>query len=286
MKRAFLKGAIAVFAFAVIRPAAAADLSANMPLKALVVPPPSDWTGYYIGGHFGYAAGTSNWVATQRSASGPRLNGSIELFNSYDAFKGTGSYFAGLQAGYNRMLPSRFLVGIEADFSSPNTVAGSQTAASLSSGQASYSDTVLQLGTARGRLGYVFDHWLVYGTAGVAWSYDKLQRTQLAGMPAGGNVVPGATETALLWRWGWAAGAGVEIPIAPNWSAKIEYLATEFGNGQKNFSTAGQAFSSDLSIQSLRLGVNYRLGADLSKSDAWTKGVSPPDSDNCTAKRL
>ena len=210
----------------------------------------------------------------------PTLNGSIELFNSYDAFKGTGSYFAGLQAGYNRMLPSRFLVGIEADFSSPNTVAGSQTVASLLSGQASYSDTVLQLGTARGRLGYVFDRWLVYGTAGVAWSYDKLQRTQLAGMPAGGNVVPGATETALLWRWGWAAGAGVEIPIAPNWSAKLEYLATEFGNRQKNFPAAGQAFSSDLSIQSLRLGVNYRLGADLSKSDAFTKGVPPPDSDN------
>ena len=210
----------------------------------------------------------------------PTLNGSIDLFNSYDAFKGTGSYFAGLQAGYNRMLPSRFLVGIEADFSSPNTIAGSQTVASLLSGQASYSDTVLQLGTARGRLGYVFDRWLVYGTAGVAWSYDKLQRTQLAGMPAGGNVVPGATETALLWRWGWAAGAGVEIPIAPNWSAKLEYLATEFGNRQKNFSAAGQAFSSDLSIQSLRLGVNYQLGADLSKSDAFTKGVSPPDSDN------
>ena len=210
----------------------------------------------------------------------PTLNGSIELFNSYDAFKGTGSYFAGLQAGYNRMLPSRFLVGIEADFSSPNTVAGSQTVASLLSGQASYSDTVLQLGTARGRLGYVFDRWLVYGTAGVAWSYDKLQRTQLAGMPAGGNVVPGATETALLWRWGWAAGAGVEIPIAPNWSAKLEYLATEFGNRQKSFPAAGQAFSSDLSIQSLRLGVNYQLGADLSKSDAFTKGVAPPDSDN------
>jgi high affinity Mn2+ porin len=280
MKRAFLKGAIAVFAFAVIRPAAAADLSANMPLKALVVPPPSDWTGYYIGGHFGYAAGTSNWVATQRSASGPRLNGSIELFNSYDAFKGTGSYFAGLQAGYNRMLPSRFLVGIEADFSSPNTIAGSQTVASLLSGQASYSETVLQLGTARGRLGYVFDHWLVYGTAGVAWSYDKLQRTQLAVMPAGGNVVPGATETALLWRWGWAAGAGVEIPIATNWSAKLEYLATDFGNRQKSFPAVGQAFSSDLSIQSLRLGLNYQLGAELSKSDALTMGVSPPDSDN------
>ena len=280
MKRAFVKGAIAFFAFAVIRPAAGADPSVTMPLKALAVPAPSDWTGFYLGGHFGYATGTSNWVATQGGASAPTLNGSLDFFNSYDAFKGTGSYYAGLQAGYNRMLPSRFLVGIEADFSSPNTIAGSQTIASALSGQASYRDTVLQLGTARGRVGYVFDHWLVYGTGGVAWTYDKLERTQLAGMPVGGSAVVGTTEAALLWRWGWAAGAGVEVPIARNWSAKLEYLATEFGNRQKSFPAAGQAFSSDLSMQSLRLGVNYQLGADLSKSDVFTKGVSPLDSDN------
>jgi high affinity Mn2+ porin len=280
MKRAFVKGAIAFFAFAVIRPAAAADPLATMPLKALAVPALSDWTGFYLGGHFGYATGTSNWVATQGGAAAPTLNGSLDLFNSYDAFKGTGSFFAGLQAGYNHLLPSRFLVGIEADFSAPNTIAGSQTIASALSGQASYRDTVLQLGTARGRVGYVFDHWLVYGTGGIAWTYDKLERTQLAGMPVGGNAVAGTTEAALLWRWGWAAGAGVEVPIARNWSAKLEYLATEFGNREKSFPAAGQAFRSDLSMQSLRLGVNYQLGADLSKSDVFTKGISPVDSDN------
>src|SRR6202022_4658987 len=85
------------------------------------VPTAPDWTGFYLGGHFGYAAGTSNWVATQGGASAPTLNGSLDLFNSYDAFKGTGSFFAGLQAGYNHLLPSHFLIGIEADFSSPNT---------------------------------------------------------------------------------------------------------------------------------------------------------------------
>jgi high affinity Mn2+ porin len=280
MKRAFVKGAIAFFAFAVIRPAAAADPSATMTLKALAAPALSDWTGFYLGGHFGYATGTSNWVATKGGAAAPTLNGSLDLFNSYDAFKGTGSYYAGLQAGYNHMFPSRFLVGIEADFSSPNTIAGGQTIASALNGQASYRDTVLQMGTARGRVGYVFDHWLVYGTGGVAWTYDKLERTQLAGMPVGGSAVAGTTEAALLWRWGWAAGAGVEVPIARNWSAKLEYLATEFGNRQKSFPAAGQAFSSDLSMQSLRLGVNYQLGADLAKSDVFTKGISPLDSDN------
>jgi high affinity Mn2+ porin len=280
MKRAFLQGAFAVFALAVIRPAAAADLSAAMPVKALAAPAPFDWTGFYLGGHFGYATGTSNWTATQPGFPASTLTGSLDLFNSYDAFKGTGSYFAGLQAGYNRMLPSHFLVGVEADFSSPNTIAGSQTFSSALSGQASYTDTILQFGTVRGRVGYVFDRWLVYGTGGVAWSYDKLERTQLAGMPAGGSAGLGTTEAALLWRWGWAAGAGVEVPIAPKWSAKLEYLATGFGDRQKNFPAAGQAFSSDLSMQMLRLGVNYQLGGNFSKSDVFTKGVSPLDSAN------
>ena len=276
MKRAFFTGAIALFASVVIRPAAAADLAATPPLKALPAPVPSDWTGFYLGGHFGYAAGTSNWVATQGGAPASTLNGSLNLFNSYDAFKGTGSFFAGLQAGYNRMLPSHFLVGIEADVSAPNTIAG--TISSALNGQASYSDTVLQMGTVRGRVGYVFDHWLLYGTGGVAWTYDKLERTQLAGMPVGGSVVAGTTEAGLLWRWGWAAGVGVEVPIAPSWSAKLEYLSTEFGNRQKSFPGAAQAFNSDLSMQSLRLGVNYQLGADLSKSDVFTKGVPSLDS--------
>jgi high affinity Mn2+ porin len=99
-------------------------------------------------------------------------------------------------------------------------------------------------------------------------------------MPVGGNVAIGTTEAALLWRWGWAAGAGVEVPIAPNWSAKLEFLATEFGNRQKSFPLAGQAFTSDLSMQSVLLGVNYQLGGDLLKSDAFIKGVPPLDTDN------
>ena len=45
----------------------AADLSGALPSKA---PPPAasasyDWTGVYVGGHLGYATGSSDWTATQ-----------------------------------------------------------------------------------------------------------------------------------------------------------------------------------------------------------------------------
>jgi high affinity Mn2+ porin len=198
MKQTSLTGVITFFAFALLRPVTAADLG-TMPVKALTAAAPSDWTGFYLGGHFGYATGMSDWAATQGGAAAP-LSGSIDFFNSYDAFKGTGSYFAGMQAGYNYMLPSRFLLGIEMDFSTPNTMAGSQTVSPVSSGQASYTDTVLDFGTLRGRFGYAFGDWLVYGTGGFAWTYDKPERTQLAGMPVGGDVAIGTTEAALLWR--------------------------------------------------------------------------------------
>ncbi|MBU6463748.1 MAG: carbohydrate porin [Bradyrhizobium sp.] len=251
-----------------VNAAAAADLPLKAPAAADTV---FNWTGFYIGGHFGYAAGRANWLATDVGAAAPVVSESFDLFNEYDAFKGTGSYFAGLQAGYNYLLPSHWLIGLEADISAPNTLAGSQTISTPLDGQANYSDTVLQFGTARARLGYAFDRVLVYGTGGLAWTYDKLERTQLVG----GNIGVGTTEAALLWRWGWAAGAGIEFPVAPSWTAKVEYLATGFGGGRKLFPAAGQSFDSDLSMQSLRVGLNYQLGGDLAKSDVFTKGVQP-----------
>lgn len=116
-----------------------------------------------------------------------------------------------------------------------------------------------KLAAMEGRVGYVLDkNWLVYGTGGFAWSYDQLTRTQLAG----GTQPPGTDEGGFLWRFGWAAGAGVEIPVAPNWSARLEYLYTGFGNRSRDFNVSGEAFNSSLSLQEVRLGLNYKLFAD------------------------
>jgi high affinity Mn2+ porin len=247
MKLAYL---FVVLAFAVHQPAAGADLPLKMPLKTLSNASPFDWTGFYFGGHLGYATGTSNWVATMTGASTPPLSGSVDLFKSYDAFKGTGSYFSGLQAGYNYKLPSRLVVGIESDISPPNTITGTQVISSHLIGQASYDDTVLGSGTARGRIGYTVGQWLTDGTGGFAWTYDQLTRTQFPGMPAGGGAGGGTAESAFLWRLGWAAGAGVEVPIGPNWTAKLEYLFLDFGRRGVTF---GQQFDAEFALQSIGL---------------------------------
>lgn len=276
MIRTCLFGIVAISAVALHEPAGGADL----PVQTQENPSPFNWTGFYFGGHVGYGAGTSDWVARTTATSGPPLSGSIDLFNSFDAFKGTGSFSNGLQAGYNYLLPSRFVVGIEADISAPNTLAGTQGILSSLIGQATYSDTVLDSGTARGRFGYAFGNWLAYGTGGFAWSYDQLTRTQITGVPVGGTASAGTAESAFLWRLGWAAGAGVEVSIANNWTAKLEYLFSDFARGGVTFPAGAQRFDSDLLMQSVRVGFNYQLGNDLAKSDVFTKGPPALDLDN------
>ena len=254
------------------RLAFAADAPAVVRLKA--PPAPSfAWDRFYVGAHFGYAAGHSDWTANATAVPARPLSGSVNLFNAFDAFKGTGSYFSGFQAGYNRTLSSGFVLGAEADISFPNTITGNRIISSPAIGQADYSHTVQMFGTVRGRVGYALDHWLIYGTGGFAWSYDQLIRTQLTGTPVGGTAGPGTDETSLKVRVGWAAGIGAEVPVAAHWTAKAEYLYAGFDTHGVLFPAGGQRFDSNLTLQTVRLGLNYKL--DATKADAISLPTSP-----------
>ncbi len=256
--------------------AAAADLPVKAP------PPPAttayDWTGVYVGGHIGYAAGSSHWSAMPTEAPGPAQSGSLDLFNSFNAFNGMGSYFEGFQAGYNFMLPSRWLFGVEADVSFPSTITGSSTLSSAASGTASYAETVEFSGTLRGRIGYAPNlgatHWLLYATGGFAWSYDQFTRTQIAGTSAGGTAMPGQVEKLFVVpRVGGVAGAGVELALPSNWTARLEYLFIDYGNRSVTFPAGAQSLSSDINVSELRFGLNYKLNGDPSSGNA---AIAPP----------
>ena len=239
----------------------AADLGEAMAVKAPQASAPADWTGFYVGVHLGYAAGSSNWSATSTAAVAPALAGSLDLYNGYGLFTGTGSYLAGLQAGYDYLSPSRILLGIEADASFPNTIAGTATLAAPSIGAASYAEQMEFSGTVRGRIGYAPGAWLFYATGGFAYSFDQFTRTQLAGMPAGGTAVPGAAETLFMVpRVGGAAGIGAELALTPHWAARLEYLFTDYASRGVSFPAGAQRFNSDLALQTLRVGLDYRLG--------------------------
>jgi len=295
-KRIYKFGGGTTVVLATCSAAIAGDLSQNFPVKApvpYITKAPQapnangyDWNGWYIGVHVGVTTGSSNWSATQPFGA-PNLGGSFDIPFNFDFMAGTGSYVAGVQGGYNHVFQSHLLLGWEADASFPNSdvlipfsLRGSQTVSSPFTGQVTYGEAVMFYGSVRARAGYVFDHFLLYGTAGLAWTFDQVTRTQVAGFPAVGTATPGSVDTLQPWRVGWAAGAGVEIPITGSWTAKAEYLWTGFGLHSVGFAAGAQVYHSDLAMQSLRVGLNYRIGDTNQGLDFTTKGPSALETDH------
>ncbi|HLH97230.1 MAG TPA: carbohydrate porin [Xanthobacteraceae bacterium] len=252
--------------------AAAADLNFKAPPRS--APSAYDWTGFYAGGHLGLAWGTSDWTS-------PPNSGSVNMWQGLDIFKESGSFFGGIQVGYDKMLPNRVVLGAVADWSFPPfpdpasglTIGGISTLISPKNGLETYSESMLHFGTVRARLGYSPGNWLLYATGGFAFAYDQLTLTQ---------VSSGTADMPFLWRLGWAAGAGVEVPVVPHWTGGIEYLFADFGNQSVSFPTFGQTFTSNLELQEVRAFLNYRFDEKEAPSNSkkmLLKAPKAPDED-------
>ena len=236
--------------------AEADDTSGAMPVKA---PARSyDWNGFYVGGHIANGAGRGTGTLSDPN---PTLVG-----NSF------GSLYGGMQGGYNYVFPSGLLLGAEADVTFPNfqTYADGLIFTGGTVQGTTVTDQIDYIATLRGRFGYAFDHWLVYGTGGFAWSQARFSETPVAGNP----------DTILLTRTGWALGLGAELAIAPSWTARIEYLYDRLGTVAGVF-PSGTGYQSMFDIQTLRLGLNYKLGvSDADTASAHTGDAWPIARDN------
>ena len=143
-------------------------------------------------------SGTSNWTASSPRA--PNVSGSLSLAQRIDIFSQTGSFFAGLQAGYNYMLPNRIVVGGEVDATFPTFLDRN----GISTGGIT-NLTSPTLAPNRWRDSSRFRHHArphrltrrqpYYATGGFAWTYDQQLLTQVA---------TGANESPFLWRLGYA----------------------------------------------------------------------------------
>jgi high affinity Mn2+ porin len=267
----------ALIALASGEPAAADDTRTTKAFSSPFGGSTYNWNGFYAGGQLGYTWGTSNWTASSPGA--PDVSGSLSLAQRIDPFAETGSFVAGLQAGYNYMLASRIVVGGEVDATFPTfldrngiSTGGLTNLTSPTLGAETFGETVLASGTVRGRVGYAPGSWLFYATGGFAWTYNQQQLTQVA---------TDASVSPFVWRLGYAAGAGVEAPVAPHWTARLEYLFTGYGNHTISY-FGGQQFTSDFSTQQVRAGLNYQFGNDAAPAYARpivTKGLAAPDLD-------
>jgi high affinity Mn2+ porin len=209
-------------------------VAADIPLKAPRIQQAFDWTGLYFGAHAGFGRGDSS--ATLRD---PAVAATTNTF---------GGPIGGLQAGYNIQLPSRIVLGFEADVSFPNYIDGNSVISTLATAKSYVVEQMDFVGSARGRLGYAAGPWLFYATGGLAFTGERFLNTPAIG----------SDEKKLGMRLGWAAGGGVEYAFAPHWSLKLEYLYSEFQNGGVQFAS-GAATASTLNFQSLRVGLNRKI---------------------------
>jgi high affinity Mn2+ porin len=200
-----------------------------------------DWSGLYVGGHVGYGRGNAQVTLADQPPDPGSINSTSSL----------GSLIGGVQLGYNYVLPSRILLGIEADASFLNSLSADDVAWSRLTSVADSSEKIDYMATVRGRVGYAFPHWMIYATGGLAVSLGRfLQHPGVAD----------EIDKLLHLHSGWAAGLGAEVAIAASWSARFEYLYRSFSNAGVVF-PSGTIAGSSFEVQSVRLGLNYKLGA-------------------------
>ena len=207
--------------------ALAADMPRGRPLpppRAPAYVPFFTWNGFYVGLNAGYGFGHSKWTDTVTQVS----TGSFTV-------KGP---LAGGTVGYNLQLGG-FVVGLEGDFDWSN-IKGSTTTC-IGTCQTSNN----WLGTARGRIGYAFDRFLPYFTAGAAFGDVK------------GTVV-GVGEFKAT-KVGWAGGVGGEYAFMDNWSVKIEYLYVDLGKTTCRVTCGADPISVTFKSSIVRAGVNYKF---------------------------
>jgi outer membrane immunogenic protein len=228
----FIAVAAAIAAFGVVSAASAADLPRKAPAYSPpVMAPAFSWTGVYIGINGGWGWGDSTW--TNRS------NG----INSGE-FNVDGGLVGGT-VGINYQFGS-WVFGLESDLNA-SWIKGSQGGVFCGAPRSCQTENTW-LGTARGRLGYAWDRWMLYATGGAA--YGDLKMTP----PAPDTFTARSTV-------GWTAGAGVEYAFAGPWSVKLEYLYVDLGKTACASITCSLAGGVDVDFKTsvIRGGINYRF---------------------------
>lgn len=228
--------------------------AADFPVKApAVFQPQFDWSGFYIGAHTGYGGGRPDTTAFDPSATNARTN--------------YGGAIGGVQAGYNFVLPSRVLLGVEADMSFLDYLDSGNVVTSIATPNAALLHQLDYAGTVRGRIGYAAPNWMIYATAGLAFAGERFLYES-----------GGIENKTLHQRVGWAAGAGIETAIAPQWTARLEYLYSDYGTANVALAP-GARVNSALDFQTIRLGLNRKIDIGGVASASTVSG-SNPDTDN------
>jgi outer membrane immunogenic protein len=187
-----------------------------------------NWTGFYVGINAGYGFGESDWSAVPTASNKPK------------------GFLVGGTLGYNYQIGS-IVWGIEGDFNYADVKDSVDCAPGVTC--ETKNDW---LATFRGRVGYAFDRWLPYVTAGGA--YGNVEAT--VSVPIAGLAASSSSD-----QFGWTVGAGLEYAFLGNWTAKVEYLYVDLGD----FDTGPAPFVNNVSFKQniVRAGLNYKFSGPI-----------------------
>ena len=260
--------------------AQAADLPARVAPAPYVAPlPVFTWTGAYFGINAGASFddtskfALSNGVGVTPANTGIGTNRPTLFKNSDDGFT------AGAQLGYNYEFQgfgaagSGIVVGLEADAAYIDAAKTQNLILSNTAGVPStntFRSGIDFLGTVRGRLGYAFNQFLIYGTGGFAYG-DAFEK---AALYTSGNAnllrffgSKGGIQT------GYTYGGGIEYAIPTSSflnffkssavTLKLEYLRYDLGT--KSFVANGVTTTTAYNVSDktegniARIGLNYKF---------------------------
>ena len=220
--------------------ASAADLPAPTYTKAPVMAanPAYDWSGFYLGGHFGYLWGKSrvldDGILTE---SGAPTNGVI----------------GGVLAGYNWQR-GPFVLGIEGDFGWSNAMGhGTSPPPAPPPDPPVRQPNTYHLNWDShlvGKVGYAAGQWLFFATGGLAVAGFNYQE----GVPLGS--APANSQNATYA--GFSVGAGVEFAFTKNLLGRLQYIYDDFGN--QNFSALdGGTYNVAVRSQTVRAALSWKF---------------------------
>jgi opacity protein-like surface antigen len=251
-----LSAGVAFVAFATASAMAADMTPVPEPTPAPVYPkspmtPFYDWTGFYIGGRGDYSAAK---IASTITSGAGVVEGALN--SSVSNLRGGG------QVGFDYMMPSRVVIGVVTD-----VIAGNDAVSTISNAAGTNIHTeenkTVAAGTVRGRFGYGFGSFLVYGTGGWAWTQATATRVQVVGKT--GNATAGTLESGPANLNGWTAGAGLSYGFWRNWELFGEYRYTSFQALNSVYGVAGRVTNSTTTVNSFVAGLSFKFNPFMSR---------------------
>ena len=194
------------------------------------------WTGAYVGGELG---------GVWSSNAGTHNNGAglIERFTF-----SPNSMIAGGAIGVQQQVGS-FVLGLESNFGILNL---KQTAQSISSPTRFRYFGIDKIASVSGKLGAVFDQFMVYATGG--WADADLGA---GGMNIATGISGGGRKQ---WTNGYVYGAGLDYRVSPNWIVGADLVNYKFKFDRSTLNsdgTTGTWSNTKANVSSLKFHARY-----------------------------